>query len=226
MPWQPLARERLRFALVPMTTFDAGRDQPPPTHSHEPVSHPRERQLFLDAIERHAAAMMRVAATLLGTDEAEDAAQEALVRAWRAWSTLRNPDTARAWLLRITVNVCREWRRGTRGRMLRLTQPLPDEAADVAGLDAFGLLDDDPGTSDHTGALDLRQAVRQLPLDFRVVIALRYYAGLEPHEIAAALSIPAATVRTRQHRALILLRGQLEGAGVRIPAQRARQEDQ
>lgn len=226
MPWQRLARERGRFALVPMATFGRHRDLSSPDSLDTPALPASARQQFVDVTALHAAAMIRVATTLLGVDDAEDAAQEALVRAWRAWPTMRSPDAARAWLLRITVNVCREWRRGKRGNIIRLTQPLPDEVSDVTGLDVLGLLDDDPGSSDHAGAMDLRQAIRQLPLDFRVVIALRYYAGLEPHEIAAALNIPAATVRTRQFRALAMLRGRLEGASVRIPAPRPRQEDQ
>lgn len=224
MSWQPLARERRRGALVPTTPFDTQRDLP--RHGEQDAhAPPHERQLFVEVSATHAAAMMRVATALLGADEAEDAAQEALVRAWRAWPTLRNPETARAWLLRITVNVCREWRRGKRGRIHRLTQPLPEDASDVAGLDVLGLLDDDPGSSDHAGQMDLRQAVRQLPLDFRVVIALRYYAGLEPHEIAAALNVPGATVRTRQFRALAMLRGRLEDANVSIPIPHIREEE-
>lgn len=226
MLMQPSSRPPGRFDTRPAVSGDAPADPPPAGTPDVPPPALPDREAFAALLAQHSDAMMRVAAMLLGIGEAEDAAQEALVRAWRAWSTLRSPDTARAWLLRITVNVCREWRRGKRGRILRLTQPLPDETSDVTGLDVLGLLNDDPGSSDHTGAMDLRQAVRLLPLDYRIVIALRYYAGLEPHEIAAALSIPAPTVRTRQYRALAMLRRNLEDAGVRIPTPRSRQEEQ
>jgi DNA-directed RNA polymerase specialized sigma24 family protein len=67
--------------------------------------------------------MMRVAAALVGLADAEDAAQEALMRAWQAWKTLRDVDAVRPWLLRITVNVCRQWRRGNFGRHATLSSP-------------------------------------------------------------------------------------------------------
>ena len=68
---------------------------------------------YVRQVSLHAAAVLRVATALVGHDDAEDAAQEALTRAWRAWGTLRDTNAARSWLLRITVNVCREWLRGS-----------------------------------------------------------------------------------------------------------------
>jgi RNA polymerase sigma-70 factor (ECF subfamily) len=168
---------------------------------------PAERFAALATL--HTAAMIRLAAALVGIVEAEDAAQEALERAWKARATLRNEWALRAWLLQITLNVCRQWRRGSFGRHLRLTQSLPDNGTDVASLEGLAVLMTDPGGSDHTGALDLRHAVNHLPTDFRIAIILRYYGGMEPTEIAAALGIPPTTVRTRLHRALLLLRERL-----------------
>ncbi len=152
----------------------------------------------------HTAAMLRVAAALVGLADAEDAAQEALTRAWQAWPTLRDPSALRPWLLQITVNVCRQWQRGGFGRRLRATLPLPEgENA------ALALLDADLGASDHTGSLDLRAAVNALDPVLRIVVALRYYGGMDATEIGAALDAPPATIRTRLRRALALLRDQL-----------------
>jgi RNA polymerase sigma-70 factor (ECF subfamily) len=159
---------------------------------------------FVAIVPTHAAAMLRVAAALLGPAEAEDAVQEAAMRAWQAWATLRDVGAARPWLLQITVNVCRQWRRGLKGRAQTQAQPLPDD--DVSLL---ALLDTELGASDHTGALDLRAAIATLPIGLRVVVALRYYAGLDATEIGAALDIPAGTVRSRLHRALEQLRERL-----------------
>lgn len=53
----------------------------------------------------YAAAMLRLAAAYVGPADAEDAVQEAALRAWQAWPTLRNPAAVRPWLLQITVNV-------------------------------------------------------------------------------------------------------------------------
>jgi DNA-directed RNA polymerase specialized sigma24 family protein len=76
------------------------------------------------------------------------------------------------------------------------------------------------GTSDHTGALDLRAAVRDLPGEQRLVVALRFYGGMRATEIAEALDIPAATVRTRLHRALITLRTRLQPSDGRLRSTR------
>ena len=157
--------------------------------------------------------VLRVAATLVGVDDAEDAAQEAILRAWRHWGELRDPAAVRPWLLRITVNVCRQWRRGGFGARLRQTLPLTAEQMDlIAALDA------DPGASDHTGALDLRATVNHLPAQMRLIVALRYYGDMDASEIGAALGIPASTVRTRLSRALDLLRERLGARESRSPA--------
>jgi RNA polymerase sigma-70 factor, ECF subfamily len=125
----------------------------------------------------------------------------------------RDEGSLRAWLLRITVNVCRGWQRGSQGQQMRLTRAMPDDEQDSAGLGTLAAPQDEPGTSDHAGALDLRQAVRSLPPHFRVVV-LRYYGGLQASEIADILSVPPVTIRTRHHRALLLLRERLEVEGV------------
>jgi RNA polymerase sigma-70 factor (ECF subfamily) len=165
--------------------------------------------LFAELAPRHTAAMMRVAAALVGLDEAEDAAQDALIKAWRAWRTLCDVAALRSWLLHITVNVCHEWHRSAAGTRARLSQPLLQDAAKLDTSEGLAMLTIDPGTSDHTGSLDLRFAVTHLPTEYRVVVVLRYYAGLDASEIGAALGIPSPTVRTRLRRGLMALRERL-----------------
>jgi RNA polymerase sigma-70 factor (ECF subfamily) len=162
---------------------------------------------FGAVVPPHLPAMLRVAAALVGADDAEDAAQEAILRSWRAWSTLRDVAVVRAWLLRITANVCRDWQRGRFGTRRALTLPLleGDSALPIA------LLAADPGASDHTGALDLREAVNALEPGLRAVVLLRYYAELDATEIGGLLGLPPPTVRTRLRRALALLRKRLSG---------------
>lgn len=182
----------------------------------EDVAARLENQRFAALVPQHTAAMMRVAAALVGLADAEDAAQEAMVRAWRAWGTLRDVEALRPWLLRITVNVCRSWQRGSFGQQAHRTQPLPDDDTTAGGYDGLALLKSDAGSSDHAGALDLRHAVSLLPQQFRIVVVLHYYGGLQANEIAEALGVPAATVRTRHHRALQMLRGGLESAAASV----------
>lgn len=161
-------------------------------------------QGFAPAITQHAAAMRRAAAALVGWADAEDVAQEAMLRAWQAWDTLRDEEAARGWLLRITVNVGLQWRRGSFGRQRTHSEPLAD-----ARIDELATLETNPGTSDHTGSLDLRSAINTLGQDMRLAVILRYYARMDASEIGEALGVPAATVRTRLRRGLMALHERL-----------------
>lgn len=164
---------------------------------------------FSALLDANAATLIHVAAALVGLSDAEDAAQEAVLRAWRAWPALRERTAARSWLITITINVCRDWLRGRFGARLRLTESLTgagDEPRPIAQLDV------DPGASDYAAALDLRHALSSLDEDLRTLVALRYYAGMDSTTIGAALGIPAATVRTKLRRALRQLRERLSGS--------------
>jgi RNA polymerase sigma-70 factor (ECF subfamily) len=163
--------------------------------------------LFNALIAQHAERMIRVSAAIVGIMDAEDAAQEAIVRAWQAWPTLRDRDAFSSWLLRITINVGRDWLRGRFGAHRRLNESLDETEREVDIPSA--LFSDDPGASDHAAALDLRHAISQLDAELRTVVALRYFAGLDATEIGAALTVPPATVRTRLRRALRHLRDRL-----------------
>lgn len=178
----------------------------PPGADPDPAAGPRADGEFIALIPLHAEAVLRVAAAMVGPAEAEDVAQEALLRGWQAWPSLRERTAVRSWLLRITVNVCKDWLRGRFGTRQRYAAPLftdehPGEPA---------LLGVDPGASDAAAALDLRQAINSLDADLRVVVALRHYAGIDSTAIGELLGLPPATVRTRLRRALALLRERLE----------------
>src|SRR5215475_11705299 len=139
-----------------------------------------EREQFEACVLPYMAAMLRAAAALLGLAEAEDAAQEAMTRAWQAWPGLRDVTAVRPWLLRITVNVCREWRRGSFGRGMERTRPL--QADEAAPPRQWARLEAEVGTSDHTGALDLRSAIEMLDEALRIIVVLRYYGGMDATE--------------------------------------------
>jgi RNA polymerase sigma-70 factor, ECF subfamily len=174
---------------------------------------PANEDAFAAQLSQHIAAVLRVAAALVGMADAEDAAQEAILRGWQAWPSLRDQTALRPWLLRITVNVCRDWQRGRFGTHRRRTEPLSDDMS----MEQLALISDDPGASDHAAALDLRRAINTLDEDLRLVVALRYYAGMDATAAGAALGIPSGTVRTRLRRALKLLREQLAGVQIQQP---------
>ena len=148
-----------------------------------------EYERFSSLVAPHTAAMIRVAAALVGMADAEDAAQEALLRAWQHWPSLRDTGAARTWLLRITVNVCRNWQSGRFGTTRRLNEPLDVAIHDVAQVTDRDRLQD-------ADALDMRQAVVALPADLRRVVALRFYAGMDSSMTTAIISPPSRIIKT------------------------------
>jgi RNA polymerase sigma-70 factor (ECF subfamily) len=176
---------------------------------HHPGAREGSRDDFAEQITLHTEAMLRIAAALVGLADAEDAVQEAVLRGWQAWPTLRDPSAARPWLLSITVNLCRDWQRGRFGTRHRLDEPLRDDDHEAQAIS----LGSDPGGGEAAATLDLRQAVGTLDPDLRLVVALRHYAGMDSSEIGALLGISPVTVRTRLHRALTQLRERLSGPG-------------
>jgi RNA polymerase sigma-70 factor (ECF subfamily) len=169
---------------------------------------------FEDVCPALAPVVLRVAAALVGSAQAEDAAQEAMLRAWRSWAELRDVAAARPWLLRITVNVCRSWLRGRSGAGRERETPLSDDDTPRA---LYELATLEPGANSWAELLDLREALLELPTEFKVVVTLRYFGGMDSSEIGHALGLPPATVRSRLRRALTLLRDRLRTPGG-IPA--------
>ena len=162
---------------------------------------------FAPLVTPHTATITRMAAALVGIPDAEDAAQEALMRAWRAWPGLREADSTRAWLMQITVNVCRTWRARSQshGDIDYLDTMISSQGVTL-------------GANDHISALDLRQALLTLSADLRQIIALRFYIGMDSTEIGELLSESPATVRTRLRRAIIQLRRALDDGRQTMPA--------
>jgi RNA polymerase sigma-70 factor, ECF subfamily len=146
-----------------------------------------------DLFGRHWREAWRTARAICGDDHrAEDIAQDALIR---ALAQLGKYDARRpfgAWLRRIVVNQALNSIRKDR----RLT-----------GLDDAALLAADAEGNWEPG---LAAAVRDLPVDRRVVVTLRYGLDLTPAEIADAMDLPVGTVHSRLARALGDLRQRLE----------------
>ncbi len=165
-------------------------------------------QAFALLLKRHNRLMFRTARSLLkNDDEAEDALQEAWLRAWRALPGFRAESRVSTWMVRIVINEAL-------GRLRRRGLPVVDLAATVddAGPDGEPWMQDDPDHRPDGRALcaELRQILEAridaLPDAFRTVFMLRAVEEMSVEEIGAALQIPAATVRTRFFRARGLLR--------------------
>jgi RNA polymerase sigma factor (sigma-70 family) len=140
--------------------------------------------------------VFRTAYLVLGdAAEAEDAAQEAFVRAYGALGRFRDGSPFRPWLLRIVVNAARNHRRSAgrrRGLQLRAEAAVPRDASSPSA-EAAAL------AGERRRALVA--AVNALSLDDRVVIGARYFLDLPEAEIAALAGVAPGTVKSRLSRA-------------------------
>src|SRR5690349_16114389 len=135
---------------------------------------------FTRLVARHDRAMVKVAyAITVDVEAAQDATQQAWAIAWRRLPTLRNPDQVGAWLVAIAAN---EARQIVRGRRRRPVVDISDDLQAPAGVD--------PASS--VEVLDLARQIRVLDADDRMLLALRFVAGLDSNEIAAQLGMSAS----------------------------------
>jgi RNA polymerase sigma-70 factor, ECF subfamily len=123
--------------------------------------------------------------------EAEDIAQEALLRAWRRRSTLRDSASRRGWLSTIVRNEA--FRHYSRPR------PDPTDEVEQEGSDDELVL----ATVDRA---DMQAALERLSERDRVLLSLRYEEDMTQPAIAARLGIPEGTVKVQLHRARLKLR--------------------
>src|SRR6202140_3798440 len=140
-------------------------------------------------------------AMLHDRSEAEDAFQESAVRAWRRLHNLREGSPLQPWLIGIVANQCRVIRRNRWWQGVRLpggtAAELVDEGAWLEGE-------------------DLRRAVDRLPHDQRAAILLHFHLDMPLIDVAIALGISQAGVKTRINRALKRLRPAMGVSEVRV----------
>jgi RNA polymerase sigma-70 factor, ECF subfamily len=155
-----------------------------------------------ETIARDYGNLLLSTARLLVDDEstAEDVVQSSLELAWRNLGTLRDRSAMKAWLVKIVMNQAMSLRR----REVRSAAYLRDSArthdADVAHAIAA------EANSTMERLLDLRAAIRVLPIEQRAVVVLHYYLDMSVAEIAAMLEISPNTIKKRLGAALRRLR--------------------
>ena len=163
-----------------------------------------DRHAFAALVEIEAMTAYRVAFGILGSHaEAEDAAQDAFIRAWRDLPTLRDPGRWSAWFRQLVVRSALDRARRSRRQATVSLDPAADGAFDPPGPD---------GIEPMAARDELLRALAGLSADDRAVIALRFAADLEVPDIAAALGIPLGTAKSRLHRALARLRHRMDSA--------------
>ena len=134
---------------------------------------------------------LRLAYSMLGDrDEAEDATQEAVTRAWRKLGQLRPGMPVRPWFLAIVGNQCRNVRRTRWFRRVRTVDGWPNPALAEPDVER----------------LDLERALGRLPERDRRALFLHFYLDLPVEEVAQALGMSPAAARSRIYRACHRLR--------------------
>jgi RNA polymerase sigma-70 factor (ECF subfamily) len=157
-------------------------------------------------VEEYQTIAFRTAYVITGSAaEAEEAAQDGFVKAYRALGGFRLGAAFRPWLLTIVANEARNRRRSARRRaelVLRAAEdPSPGGAAPSP---EAALLASEQRR-------DLLDAVRTLSKEEQLVVACRYFLGLTEEETAAVIGRPQGTVKSRSARALARLRERMEG---------------
>jgi len=158
-----------------------------------------DRERYSQLVERYRDRYARYAARMLGsTDAAEDAVQDAFVRAYDQLAQCQDPNKFVGWFFLILRNRCFAERRRNRSQA-------PLEAADhVAAADRA-----DGGTETAERRRALQHALLELTPDQREVFVLKHVEGLSYGEIAERLSTSVPSLKMRMHRAYDRLREQL-----------------
>jgi RNA polymerase sigma-70 factor (ECF subfamily) len=157
---------------------------------------PQDGEGLADWLQASYQPLFRTACLLLGNRaDAEEAVQEAFLRAWRFRASLGTGSNREPWLYRVVVNTC--WSK------LRQEVPHRERRADASKLEE--VVSTAISTEDDTWRAELSRsvllAVSDLPMHLRVVVVLRYYADLSEREIAIAVGRRPGTVKSRLHEA-------------------------
>ena len=186
-----------------------------------------DRDAFRILVDRESRALVRSCYRVLGDlHDAEDAAQEAFVTAYRALGTWRGDGPFGAWLARIGIRIA--VRKAARRRPVAWIDPTPvadngdgasADRANMVGeralMAALGRTEADPAhlVIRAERAASIRAAVASLEEPYREVVALRFFSELSLAEIADQAGRPLGTVKTHLHRGLQRLRSALEAQG-------------
>ena len=165
---------------------------------------------FRTFVDQQTTPVFRICYRILGrVHEAEDAAQETFVLAYRALATFRGDGPAAAWIARIATREC--WRRAASSSRRLATTTRLDEVLTATLSDTSDPAREAIAAEEAEG---VRRAVASLPEPYREVVALRFFGELSLADIAAATRRPEGTIKTQLRRGLERLRTEM----LKVPA--------
>jgi RNA polymerase sigma-70 factor (ECF subfamily) len=153
---------------------------------------------FGERIAENQRRVFQIAYSVLGNSaDAEDVAQEAFLRAYQKYASLREAEKFRAWVNRIVFRLALNRRRGRQRRLTRDTAWQFTEAP--------AMIDGAKDAEQRVMLERLRKQIELLPEKLRSVLQLSLVEEMEAADVGAVLGIPAGTVRSRVHTARKLL---------------------
>jgi RNA polymerase sigma-70 factor (ECF subfamily) len=196
-------RIRRRIVLAPSARRDSPLTQPERTDEELlALARQGEQDAFGDFVRRHTATVHRWMVRAVGTEDADDMAQEIFVKAYRGLERFREDAPPRAWLAAIADNAVKN-RYRSRSRFRRIFAGSTD-ADPEREPQAPGAGPEDEARSGESRRV-VAEALKLLPPDFRMPVVLRDIEEWSYEEIAASLGVPIGTVKSRIARG----RGQL-----------------
>ncbi len=170
-----------------------------------------DEDAFADLVRRHQRRVWMVCRQYLGPDEADAAAQETFLKAWKALARFDGRSAFSTWLTRIAINTCLDELRRRKRHGVKVEEEDPDRDPLVQQL-PDGAADPERRAMQRQAVQRLAQAEAALPERQREIFLLRFYAELGLEEIADALGVHVGTVKTQLHRAVHRVRRELEAA--------------
>lgn len=155
-------------------------------------------EAFARVIQLYERTLYGVARTYVGRDEdCADVVQDTVMKAFRAIRTLREPAYFKTWMIQILINECRQWqRKKKRSPTVELSPLQIERKSEQAPYEA----------------IELTEAVWKLEHELRIVVWLHYYEDLPIKQVALRVGVPEGTVKSRLHRARVLLAEELESS--------------
>ena len=173
----------------------------------------RDPQAFREIVSRYRDRVYNLTYRMLGShEEAEDLAQETFITVFKSIDTFRGDAKFGTWLYRITANLCKNRIKYLSRRHHRNQAEYNEEVVTGGGMREAQLTTGTPTPSPQkqleTMELEqfFRQAIQSLDEDQRLLVVLRDIEGLHYEEIFSITNVPVGTIKSRLHRARMILR--------------------